>query len=83
MPLWIKTGIYVHGLNVAKNGKSLYYAALGYNGESPGLTILDVSEIQRRVPRPQVRTISHLTWRTVSLPQVPIPVRINGHRYLI
>src|SRR5439155_402629 len=49
VPLWIKTGIYVHGLNIGRNGNSLYYAALGYNGESPGLTILDVNEIQRRV----------------------------------
>jgi hypothetical protein len=83
VPLWIKTGVYVHGLNIGRNGNSLYYAALGYNGETPGLTILDVNEIQRRVPNPQVRTISHLTWHTVSLPQVPIPVKINGHRYLV
>ena len=62
---------------------TLYYAALGYNGETPGLTILDVNEIQRRVPNPQVRTISHLTWHTVSLPQAPIPVTIKGHRYLV
>src|SRR5207237_10132390 len=68
-----------HGLNVSDDGNTLYYADLG---SSPGLTVLDVSQVQRRVANPQVRVISHLTWDTVSIPQVPIPVRIAGHPYL-
>jgi hypothetical protein len=83
VPLWTKTGVYVHGLNVSSSGNKLFYAALGYNGETPGLTILNVSQIQSRVTNPQVPVISHITWESVSLPQVPIPVKINGHKYLI
>jgi hypothetical protein len=83
VPLWIKSGVFVHGLNVSKSGNKLFYAALGYNGESAGLTILNVREIQSRVTNPQVTQISHLTWDVVSIPQVPIPVKINGHKYIV
>ena len=83
MPLWTTHGIYVHGLNVSDDGNTLYYAALGYGGETSGLTILDVTQVRRRVRNPQVRTISRLTWDTVSIPQVPIPVTINHHPYLV
>jgi hypothetical protein len=83
LPIWTRTGVYVHGLNVSQSGNKLFYAALGYNGETPGLTILNVRQVQERVLNPQVPTISHITWESVSLPQVPIPVKINGHKYLI
>jgi hypothetical protein len=83
VPVWIQSGVFVHGLNVSKSGNKLFYAQLGYNGASPGLTILNVREIQSRVTNPQVTEISHLTWETVSIPQVPIPVKINHHKYII
>jgi hypothetical protein len=83
VPLWTTQGIYVHGLNVSDDGNTLYFAALGYGSSQAGLTVLDVSQVQHRVPNPQVRTISALTWGTVSIPQVPIPVTINHHPYLV
>jgi hypothetical protein len=83
VPLWTRYGIYVHGLNVSDDGNTLYFAALGYNGNNAGLTVLDVTQVQRRIPNPQVRTVANLTWDTVSIPQVPIPVTINHHPFLV
>ncbi|HWW55118.1 MAG TPA: hypothetical protein VNY84_15180, partial [Acidimicrobiales bacterium] len=82
-PVWFGLGMDVHGLNVSDDGKTLYFADLGNDGRSPGLTILDVSQVQQRIPNPKVRVVSHLTWSTVSIPQVPIPVTINHHPYLV
>jgi hypothetical protein len=80
MPLWSDTNMHPHGLNISDDGNTVYYADLGAD---VGLQILDVSQIQSRRPNPQVRRVSHLTWDTVSIPQTPIPVRINGHPYLV
>ena len=82
-PLWTQHGILPHGLNVSDDGNLVYIADLGNDGNTAGLTTLDVSEIQSRVLNPQVRVVSHLTWDTVSIPQVPIPVTINQHPYLV
>jgi hypothetical protein len=67
-----------HGMRVSDDGNRLYVADLGL----PGLTILDVSQIQKRVANPAVPVVSQLTWPNVSIPQVPIPVTIHGHKYL-
>jgi len=77
--LWTTTRYSVHGLNVSDDGNRVYFADLG----KAGLTILDTSQIQRRVSNPTVPEVSHLTWPVVSIPQVPIPVVIKGHRYLV
>jgi hypothetical protein len=72
-----------HGLNISDDGNRLYLAILGHGGPPDGLSILDVSEVQRRVPNPAVKLVSHLSWDDVSIPQVPIPVTIGGHPYLV
>jgi hypothetical protein len=60
----------------------------GTDGSS-GLTILDISDIQKRVPNPAIRLVSHLTWKTVRIPQTAIPVTITSghparpHKYLV
>jgi hypothetical protein len=69
----------IHGLNVSDDGNRLYMADLG----NPGLTILDVSQVQQRVPSPKATVVSHISWPEVSIPQVPIPVKIGGHPYLV
>jgi hypothetical protein len=76
----VATGQDSHGLNLSADGNTLYYADVG---PTPGLTVLDVSDIQRRLPNPTVRRISHLTWGTVSIPQTNLPVTIGGRPYLI
>src|SRR5438270_9617369 len=78
--LWSSFDYSIHGLNVSDDGTRVYGADLGKN---PGLLIFDTSEVQRRAPNPKVRVISHLTWPQVSIPQVPIPVTIGGHPYLV
>lgn len=67
-----------HGVTVSPDGTRLYIAARGV-----GLIILDVSEIQARKRLPRVREISRLTWNALTIPQVALPVRIDGRPYLI
>lgn len=81
--LWTQRGVDVHGLNLSDDGDTLYDADLGTDGDTAGLNILDVRQIQHRVLNPQVRLLSHLTWPDVSLPQTDLPVTINHHPYLV
>jgi hypothetical protein len=76
--LW-KGGYYSHGLNLSADGKTLYQTD-PINGN---LAVLDVSQIQDRVPHPKVTEISRITWNTVSIPQNTIPFTRGGHHYLI
>ena len=77
-PLWIGRDWSGHGLRVSEDGNRLYIADV-----NDGLYILDVSEIQARKPNPQVREISFLTWPEITIPQVAIPVSIDGHPYVV
>jgi hypothetical protein len=81
VPVWVSTDFMFHGMNVSDDGNRLYAADLG---SSPsGLTILDVSQIQKRVMNPVVPVVSRLTWSNVSIPQTDIPVTIGGHPFLV
>jgi hypothetical protein len=74
--LWI--GEYnTHGMTVSEDGRRGYLAA------REGLIILDLSEIQDRKPDPQAREVSRLTWSNITIPQVPIPVTIDGRPYVV
>ncbi len=76
-PLWV--GPYdSHGLSISDDGNRAYVA-----GVDSGLIILDVSEVQARVPNPQVREVARLTWNSMSIPQNAIPVTIDGNPYLV
>jgi hypothetical protein len=76
-----------HGVRASRDGNTLYVADMGYPDEdsytSGGLKIYDVSEINERRPDPQVELLSTFTWRDVAVPQVPEPMRIRGHDYLL
>jgi hypothetical protein len=48
-----------------------------------GLLIYDISQIQERVPHPQVKLISQLFWKDGSIAQHTIPITINGKPHLI
>ena len=78
VPLWVGTQWLPHGVRVSSDGNRLYVADV-----VDGLHILDVSDVQRRAARPRVREIAFLDWPEISIPQVPIPVTIAGHPYLI
>ena len=76
-----------HGVRTSPDGNLLYVADMGYPDSnsftSGGLKIYDVSAIQQRKPLPQAKLLSTYTWRDVAIPQVPEPMRINGHNYLL
>jgi len=77
-PVWTSVNEYPsHGLSVSDDGNRIYIAALD------GLHIVDVSEVQARVPFPEVTELAHLTWDTMSIPQNALPVTIGGTPYLI
>lgn len=76
-PIWTSLDYKSHGLSVSDDGNRIYVAALD------GLYILDVSEVQDRVPFPEVKEVAHLTWDTMSIPQNALPITVDGHPYLI
>ena len=66
-----------HGLRLSADGNRAYIAG------GDGLVIVDTSDIQARRPDPKFRTISTLTWPSMTIPQVAIPVTIKGKPYLV
>ena len=83
--LWVSKDYQPHGVSISNDGNTLYMAEGQFSGTSgfKGLTILDVSQIQKRVLNPQVPMISRLTWSTVSTPQNATPFVSHGHKYLL
>jgi hypothetical protein len=84
----------VHGMSISDDGNRGYFVSLGTSGGPAGLTdptvaanngllIYDLSEIQARKPNPQVRLVSKLLWKDGSGAQHTIPVKIDGHPYVI
>jgi hypothetical protein len=47
------------------------------------MAILDVSQVQRRLPNPVVRVLSTTTWPEMTIPQNALPVTIKGRPYAI
>ena len=77
-PIW--SGSYTsHGLAISNDGNRAYLAA----GNGNGVLILDVSQIQARVPNPQVREIGSVTWDNKTIPQNAIPFTRDGRPYLL
>ena len=77
VPLWL--GDYdSHGLTIGPGGTRAYVAGTG-----SGLIILDTSEVQDRVVNPTVTEVARLTWASMSIPQNAIPVKIDGHPYVV
>jgi hypothetical protein len=81
--VWASFDYRIHGLNISDDGTRFYGAALGSGGPADGLTVLDVTQVQQRKASPQVPRISHISWPDISIPQVPLPVTIDGHRYIV
>ena len=69
-----------HGMSFSADGNRLYGADLG---TKRGLTILDVSQVQRRVASPAITEVSNLTWPEVSIPQNTSAFTAKGHKYLL
>jgi hypothetical protein len=81
--LWFSADYSPHGVSISNDGNRLYMAESAFSSGFTGLTILDVSQIQKRVLNPQVSIVSRLTWKDVSTPQNATPFVRNGHHYLL
>jgi hypothetical protein len=84
----------VHGLSVSDDGNRGYFVSLGgLGGPHPppltpeeatnGLLIYDLSEIQSRIPNPQVQLIGKFFFNDGSVAQHTINVKIEGKPYII
>jgi hypothetical protein len=82
-----------HGLSISDDGRRAYLADV-QNGPTQnyaseithgggGMRIMDISQVQDRVPVPQLKEVGYVTWPEVTIPQGTIPVTIKGHRYVI
>jgi hypothetical protein len=91
---WVPGIANVHGMSISDDGNRGYFVSLGTSGGTAGLTdptipatngllIYDTSQIQARVPNPQVPLISKLLWKDGSVAQHTIPVTIGGKPYVI
>lgn len=80
-------GYNFHGVRVSQDGNYLYAADLGRPDDqrlvNGGLKVLDVSAIQAREPLPQAKVVASMAWRDAAVPQVPEPMRVDGHDYLL
>ncbi|MGH2808497.1 MAG: LVIVD repeat-containing protein [Actinomycetota bacterium] len=83
--VWTSSEYQPHGVSVSNDGNRLYIAESAFQdgNDFTGLTILDVSEVQDRVPNPTVPLVSRLTWPELSTPQNATPFTRNGHEYLL
>jgi hypothetical protein len=82
--LWFSYAYQSHGISISDDGNTLYMAEAGFNAtDFHGLTVLDVSQVQKRVLNPTVPIISRLTWPQVSTPQNATPFTRKGHPYLL
>jgi hypothetical protein len=74
----------VHGLSLSADGNTAYLAVPSMlEGESNGLRVVDVSEVQSRRPLPRIHTLSTLYWTDGGIAQLTIPVSYGGRPFLI
>jgi hypothetical protein len=85
--IFVQPNVQYHGMRVSDDGRTLYAAHIGQPSPGlitgAGLRILDVSQIQDRVPNPKVTVLSDLTWHGSSIPQVAEPFTRDGHAYVL
>src|SRR5262249_9120842 len=80
-----------HDVNINNDGTRLYAAQPGNFGAPPknssvrpdGLVILDVSDIQFRLPSPRIRVVSRLFWDDQGQAEQMLPFFSRGRSYLI
>jgi len=77
-----------HDISISNDGTRAYlthwgnFVPFGLPGPN-GLTILDTSDIQKRIATPQPRLISKYVWDDGGVAQQTIPVTWGGKRYII
>ena len=83
----------VHGMSISDDGTRGYFVSLGNvtgaDLTNPavaavnGLLIYDLTEIQNRLPNPQLHLLGSVFWKDGSVAQHTIPVKIGGKPYVI
>jgi hypothetical protein len=81
-----------HGLALSEDGNRAYVSQAAVPSVTSvsstlapvdGVLILDVSQVQARMPNPQITEVGHLFWRDGAQSQMYIPIKIRGKRYLV
>jgi hypothetical protein len=80
-----------HGFTISDDGTRAYFTLFGQGGAAVaagapvtnGIVIADVSEVQKRLPNPQIKVISTMVWPDGGGAQHTIPVTINSKSYLV
>ena len=81
---WASPDYQSHGVSISDDGNTLYMGEAAFTDDGfSGLTILDVTQVQKRIPNPTVPIISRLTWPSVSTPQNATPFTSKGKKYLL
>lgn len=83
---FFSTAYQSHGVSISDDGNTLYMAEAAFSkggSNFSGLTVLDVSQVQKRVLNAAVPIVSRLTWPQVSTPQNATPFTSRGHKYLL
>ncbi|MBF6202156.1 hypothetical protein IU477_30280, partial [Nocardia cyriacigeorgica] len=70
------TGIEGHGFGISPDGTRMYMSA------AAGVTVIDISDVQNRVPNPNVRHLGRVFWSDGQATQHEIPVTYAGNPYL-
>jgi hypothetical protein len=80
-----KGRVAIHGLRLSADGNLMYAAINGTEapGDPSGMQIYDVSQVQRRLPNPQIPLLSTLSWANRGVAQVAEPVTIRGRHYVV
>ena len=81
--VWATTDYESHGLSVSDDGGTLFMGEAALRDGFSGLTVLDVRQVQQRVPNPSVPIVSRLTWPSVSTPQSAVPFTSKGRKYVM
>jgi hypothetical protein len=81
--VWFSYTYQPHGVSLSNDGNTLYMAEAAFSSGFSGLTVLDVSQVQKRVLNPVVPIVSRLSWGNVSTPQNATPFVSKGHKYLL
>lgn len=77
----VVSDIQSHGLSLSNDGNRAYVA--GGGGINSGLVIVDTSQVQARLPNPQMPVIGRVAWDSLSIPQNAIPITIKGKPYVV
>lgn len=71
------SGMSAHGFGISPDGNRMYLS-----NNFGGITILDISAVQRRDPAPRVPQVAQMSWTDGWATQHSIPVSYDGHPYV-